>query len=274
VFGGVCATLLAGEIASWSHNNWRAVMSVPSVALLLILILNWILLPRRPVSNSTERSGKKRGFDWQEFAVLLRNRQFWIVCALSFALTLMRETFNTWTVDFFKTEGGAGVSNRMAAFMATPFDAFGALGIVTLGWVFGRIGRSARMRLLVVILSLLTVLLYLLPSFFKEGLWLPIVAVALIGFLGYGPYSLLAGVLSVEIRGQEHVGTVAGIVDGVGYIAGILAGQEFGHIVDVGGYKLGFQCMAVLTAVSAILCLFLYPRGSTDAPEPAELRHA
>jgi len=146
--------------------------------------------------------------------------------------------------------------------MATPFDAFGALGIVSLGWVFGRIGRGPRTWLLFIILSLLTVLLYLLPSFFKEGLWLPIAAVALVGFLAYGPYSLLAGVLSVEIRGKEHVGTVAGIVDGVGYIAGILAGQQFGKIVDYGGYKLGFQCMAVLTAVSAVLCLFLYPKDN------------
>ena len=71
----------------------------------------------------------------------------------------MRETFNTWIVDFFKTEGGADVSNRMAAFMSTPFDAFGALGIVTLGWAFGRLDRTVRNRLLCGILLALTVLL-------------------------------------------------------------------------------------------------------------------
>ena len=31
VFGGVCATLLAGVIADWSGNDWRWVMSGPSI---------------------------------------------------------------------------------------------------------------------------------------------------------------------------------------------------------------------------------------------------
>ena len=259
VFGGVCATLLAGQIADWSSNNWRIVMSAPSAVLLLILLLNWLVLPRS--AGAGVRRGSKRGnFQWANILILLKMRQFWIVCGLSFALTLMRETFNTWTVDFFKTEGGPEMSNRMAAFMSTPFDAFGAVGIVTLGWAFGRISRMARNRLLFGILIVLTLLLYFLPSFFRQGLWLPTVAVAVIGFLAYGPYSLLAGVLSVEIRGKEHVGTVAGFVDGVGYVAGILAGWQFGRIVDLGGYKLGFQSLAVLTLISAVLCLFLYPK--------------
>jgi sugar phosphate permease len=93
-------------------------------------------------------------------------------------------------------------------------------------------------------------------------------AVALIGFLAYGPYSLLAGVLSVEIRGKEYVGTVAGIVDGVGYLAGILAGQQFGRMVDAGGYTLGFQRLALLALVSAVLCLFLYPRERAGSHSP------
>jgi sugar phosphate permease len=106
----------------------------------------------------------------------------------------------------------------------------------------------------------LTVLLYYLPVLSRQGPWLPTIAVAMIGFLAYGPYSLLAGVLSVEIRGKDYVGTVAGMVDGVGYVAGILAGQQFGRMVDAGGYTLGFQRLAILTLFSAVLCLFLYPK--------------
>lgn len=259
VFGGICATLLAGEIAALSSNNWRMIMSLPSVVLLAILLLNALVLPKTSSASALPKSAKG-GFVWRQLLILLQIRQFWIVCALSFTLTLLRETFNTWTVDFFRTEGGPEVSNRMAAFMSTPFDAFGAAGILALGWAFGRMGQRARTRVLFAILTTLTLLLYFLPGFFKQGLWLPTVAVALIGFLAYGPYSLLAGVLSVEIRGPEHVGMVAGIVDGCGYVAGILAGEQFGRIVDHGGYKLGFECLAVLSLISAVLCLFLYPK--------------
>lgn len=260
VFGGVCATLLAGQIAAWSSNNWRVVMAAPSAVLLAIVVFSWLVLPRKSRAANGLDSRGKTGIDWQQFLSLLKIRQFWIVCGLSFTLTLMRETFNTWTVDFFRTEGGPQISNQMAAFMSTPFDAFGALGIVTLGWAFGRLGRWVRNYLLCGILLGLTLLLYYLPIIVRQGPWLPTIAVAIIGFLGYGPYSLLAGVLSVEIRGKEYVGTVAGIVDGVGYLAGILAGQQFGRIVDAGGYTVGFQSLAILTLIAAVLCLFLYPK--------------
>jgi sugar phosphate permease len=89
--------------------------------------------------------------------------------------------------------------------------------------------------------------------------------VGLIGFLVYGPYSLLGGVLSVEVRGKEFAATVSGLVDGTGYIAGVLSGVVFGKVLMVGGYRLGFESMAGLTLVSAVLCCFLYRRPSLDS---------
>jgi sugar phosphate permease len=75
--------------------------------------------------------------------------------------------------------------------------------------------------------------------------------------LSYGPYSLLAGVLSLEVRGKSFVASVAGMVDAAGYLAGIISGYCFGRILDIGGYKLGFRCLAVATVVGALLCLSL-----------------
>jgi sugar phosphate permease len=90
----------------------------------------------------------------------------------------------------------------------------------------------------------------------------------LVGFLVYGPYSLLAGVLSVEVRGRGYAATVAGLVDGAGYFAGVLSGSFFGYLLTHGGYRLGFRVMALLTLASAVLCLFLYPRKREPADTP------
>lgn len=261
VFGGICATLLAGQIAHWSGNNWRAVMGVPSIILLVFVVMAHYALPREESRGTDDGSPRSRGgspFTLGRFKLLASSRRFWIVLALSFVLTLFRETFNTWTVDFIKTEGGDDVSNRVAAFLSTPFDAFGALGILMLGWVFGRIQPTTRSALLFVMLGLLAVLLWFLPRFFHHGLLVVSVAIGCIGFLSYGPYSLLAGILAVEIRGPAYVATVAGLADGVGYLAGVLAGQQFGLLVDHGGYHLGFRALAGLAMFSAVLCLFLY----------------
>lgn len=257
VFGGVAATLFAGQLAEWSGNNWRVVMGVPSAVLLLFVLMAAIILPRQARAGPGEV--KRTGFDWRQAWDLFRVRRFYVVCALSFTLTLLRETFNTWTVDFFKTAGGPEVSHRIAAFLATPFDGCGALGIIALGWAFSRSGPRSRSALLFLMLTLLAILLYCLRRFAGENLWLVTAAIGLIGFLTYGPYSLLAGILSVEIKGKAYVGTVAGIVDGVGYIAAILAGQQFGRILDTGGYELGFQSLATLALISAFFSVFLYP---------------
>ena len=271
VFGGVCATLLAGAIADWSGNDWRWVMGGPATVLAAILMLCWIVLPRgrkQPAGAPMDKTVPS-GFQFHRIADLLTIRRFWIVCALSFTLTLLRETFNTWTVDFFQTTGGAETSSRVAAFLATPFDALGAVGIVLLGWVFGRISKTARTWLVFTILTGLAMLVLALPTLGARSAWLGMAAVGGIGFLAYGPYSLLAGVLAVEIRGKEYVATVAGMVDGVGYLAAILAGQQFGRILDLGGYRLGFNCLAALAAASAILSLFLYAKETQPQLQPA-----
>jgi sugar phosphate permease len=268
VFGGVCAILLAGQIAEWSGNNWRWVMAGPGLVLIAIWVWCWRALPNRAVQTQANADrGLTEGFRLRQLPELLRVRQFWVVCALSFALTLLREIFNVWTVDFFKTSGGVEMSNRMAAFLSTPFDACGAVGIVVLGWLFGRLGRKGRMRLLCVMLLLVALLLQWVPALSAQSLWSVSLAIGAIGFLAYGPYSLLAGILSVEIRGPAYVATVAGVVDGVGYVAGFLTGHTFGLVLDWGGYELGFRVLAGLAVVSAVFCLFLYSRKESNDQE-------
>jgi sugar phosphate permease len=72
----------------------------------------------------------------------------------------------------------------------------------------------------------------------------------------------LSGFFAVEIRGPKSVGTVSGLVDGVGYIAAILAGQQFGKLLDRGGYHLGFHVLAGLAFISALLSLGIYWRSN------------
>jgi sugar phosphate permease len=203
---------------------------------------------------------------------LFRERTFLVILALSFALNLLRETFNFWTVDFIHTEGGSRVSSSLAAFLSTPFDICGALGIVSVGWAFGRLALSARQVFLTLILGILALLLAAFPLFFQSSLPVLTVGVGLVGLLAYGPYSLLAGVLAVEVRGRNSAATVAGLVDGVGYFAGVLSGVVFGKLLTLGGYRLGFLAMAAVTAMAAGLCCLLYRRPAGAEAVPAAFK--
>jgi OPA family glycerol-3-phosphate transporter-like MFS transporter len=255
VFGGVVALVLAGKIAAWSGDNWRMVMGLPSLILLALLVIMWRILPCDRPAAQTNAGGN--GFDFSFLARLIKLPQLWVLCGMAFALYIMRETFNDWTVDFFKTEGGASMSNQVAALLSTPFDAAGAIGIVLLGWLFDRVTGRRRTVILFATLALLALLVYGLPSLYRLGLWPVEIAIGLIGFLSYGPYSLLAGVLAVEIGGRSGVGTVAGLVDSSGYVATVFAGHYFGRLLDYGGYRLGFHVLALVTLTAAFLCLGL-----------------
>ncbi|HTR41380.1 MAG TPA: MFS transporter [Pseudomonadales bacterium] len=268
VFGGVCAVLLAGQVAAMTGNNWRAMMGFPSIVLLGIIGICWIVLSREKKLPHATAAGKS---EWKFSRIfdLAKIPQFWIVCGLSFVLTITRETFNVWTVDFLKTDAHH-MSTRLAALLSTPFDAMGAVGILLLGWILDRLSPRKRNWLLFGILTAVAALIFGLPFFAHMQLWVVVTAIGLIGFLSYGPYSLLAGVLAVEIRGKDFVATVAGLVDASGYVAGIVSGYCFGWILDHGGYQLGFHVLGVTTLAAALLCLVLYGRNRNPSGQVAK----
>jgi OPA family glycerol-3-phosphate transporter-like MFS transporter len=269
VFGGVCSLLLAGQVASLSGNNWRVVMGFPSLILLVILGLCWLVLTSRKKSTATI-APRKSTWSFDRIGELFLIPQFWMVCALSFILTITRETFNVWTVDFLRTNSGGHMSSQVAAFLSTPFDAAGAVGILLLGWGLDRLTPRHRNWLLFTILTVVAVLIYLLPNLATYPVWLVVTTIGLIGLLSYGPYSLLAGALAVEIKGKDFIATVAGLVDAAGYLSGMVSGYFFGWLLDHGGYHLGFHFLALTTLIAALICLGLYrkPKITAATPQP------
>lgn len=264
VFGGAASVALAGWVAQASGGSWRAILLVPAGVLALIAVAAWRLLPRAaapaPGAGPTHGPGPTR-IPW---AGLLRDRGFQVLCALSFILTLVRETFNDWTVDFIKSTGGPGVSLQLASFLSLPFDLCGAAGILVTGALLGRWSAGHQRWVLAVNLACLAASLFLLSR--PTGLSFPwlVTLVGVVGFCGLGPYSLLAGYFSVRLRGPALAGTISGLIDSVGYVAGVLAGSGFGWILDRWGYSTGFGILAASAVAATVLAFFL----PTPAPAP------
>lgn len=270
VFGGALAVSFAGLVAKWTGDSWTAVMGIPSLVLGGLALACWLILPRPKPRAAAEKHVQEKPREplLNRIAGLFRDRRFLLVLSLSFTLTLLRETFNFWTVDFIKTEGGAEMSSSVAAFLSTPFDVCGAMGVIAVGWIFGRLGANGRMWLLISFLACMAVLLVGLPTLFSHGLWTLAIGLGALGFLVYGPYSLVSGVLVYEVRGKDQAATVSGLVDGFGYVAGFLSGVLFGRILMIGGYTLGFQIMAGVTLAAAFICWLAYERPAAVPETP------
>ncbi|MEJ7729152.1 MAG: MFS transporter [Polyangiaceae bacterium] len=266
VMGGVLAILLARQIVGWG-GGWRAVMGWPSLVLLALVVLCAMRVRAGPLHARSATEGAAsvgRQAVWR----LVQRPQFLVACGLSFTVTLMRETFNTWTVDFLTTVQTGTKSVSAAALHSIGFDLAGAAAIVLTGFAYDRVAPGARRWLISGTLLVLAAVLAILPGAAAASPVAGALLVGLVGLLVYGPYSLLSGVLAVESGGAGLAATAANIIDGVGYIAAILAGVMLGRLLDLGGYRLGFGVLAMVTATSAVLALALRPATIEPAPGP------
>lgn len=247
VAGGALATVFAGQVASMTANSWRAVMGVPSLVLAVITVACVLFVRTGPLAPPARKPGEK-----SPILDLLVRPQFLVVCALSLTLSLVRETFGTWSVDFLTSLQSGEKSVAAAALGSTAFDLAGVASILAMGFAWDLTRPGARRWLLSGILAVLAVVLFVLPNVPPAGA-APLLGV--VGLLAYGPYSLLAGALAVDAGGARGAATASGIIDFVGYLAGSLSGAALGHLLDVGGYSLGFRCLAAVAAASAVIAL-------------------
>ncbi len=271
VAGGVIATLFARQVVT-SGGGWRAVMGIPSAALVVIGILCSFLvrsgpLEQAPTTPASPAPGARR-LPFAATMALFRRPQFLVVCALSFTITLMRESFNTWSVDFLVSIQGGSPSLATAALQSTGFDLAGIVSILAAGVAYDRVSPGRRRWWMAGSLGVLALVLAVLPHAAEIRALYGAVLVGLVGLLVYGPYSLLAGALAVESGGSEQAATAAGIIDGAGYLAGALAGAALGRVLDLGGYALGFSLLAGITGISALIALALRPEPAPRGASP------
>lgn len=267
VGGGMVATLFARQLVTWGAG-WRGVMGLPSVALLLLLAACALTVRNGPFRLPRLSSGGAAqplagtGKSPAPVSRLLARPEFLAVCGLSFALTLLREALGTWSVDYLHMlQRGAGSTGSealaAAALGSTAFEVAGIASILGMGYLYDRLPRRLRRWVIAGMLAVLAAVLALLALPAALGPGSAAILLGAVGLCSYGPYSLLAGAMAVECGGEELTATAAGIIDGVGYVAAILAGYTLGLLLDKAGYPAAFALLAVLTLTSAANALLL-----------------
>lgn len=117
-----------------------------------------------------------------------------------------------------------------------------------------RIGSAGRSRILFGGLFLTGLTLILLARVdHRAQQFIPIALVALVAFLLIGPYSYLGGAMSLDFGGKEGSATASGIIDGVGYLAGVLSGNSMAHIAVKFGWHVMFLVLAAVALLSSLV---------------------
>ncbi|MGD0364037.1 MAG: MFS transporter [Bryobacteraceae bacterium] len=269
LFGDAAARQFMGFLIGHGFG-WRGVFQVAAGTLLVIFVANLLLLKEsraeiglaEPAVNplnlfGAEGSDPKPSSLRDLLAPIYRSPAFWIVCALSLGTTLVRETFNTWTPTYFNQV--VGYSKAEAAGMSAVFPLFGGVAVLLSGFWSDRLGRGGRSAIMFYSLLLSSVALFALGSLRAGGgRGLPTVLVGLVGFLVIGPYAYLAGAIALDFGGKHGSATSSGIIDGVGYLGGILAGETVARISVSFGWTGAFLALAGVALLSSAAAAVLF----------------
>ena len=251
--------------------GWKALFLMTAAVLFVLFLLNVVLLkespaqlglaePRPNPANLYGREGEKpKPADLMSLVrPLLRSKTFWLVCLMSLGMTLVRETFNLWTPTYFSDV--LGLSKSAAAQNSALFPLVGGLSVLLSGFVSDRLGRGGRAGTIVVGLVLTGCALFALGHIDSgRSAALPILLVASVGFFMIGPYAFLGGAISLDFGGKYGSGTASGLIDGVGYLGGVLAGDMIARISVAFGWRGAFTVLGygtLLTSVAAAAYLF------------------
>jgi sugar phosphate permease len=243
--------------------GWQSLFYFAAAVAALVLLANYFLLsesrsslgfPEPDVNplnvfeeRPTEGTRGLRAF----LRPLLINRAFWIVCFLSLGTTIVREAFNTWTPTYLHQL--FGFSQAEAAGRSAIFPAMGAASVLAAGWAGDRLGAAG--RFVILFLGLITTALGLVAlTSASHGTRsnLPIILIGVVAFGLLGPYSYLAGAMALDFGGHQGGATSSGLIDGIGYLGGILAGGGVARLSAALGWQSVFAALAAVSAVSAI----------------------
>jgi sugar phosphate permease len=268
LFGDAAARAFIGWLID-AGLGWREIFWISGGVLAFLFVLNFALVRESPAelglpepkTNPDNLYGALGENPHPEaagplLATLARSPAFWIVCLLSLGLTLLRETFNNWTPTYLAE--GLGLSKGRAATMSALFPFFGGASVIVSGFLGDRFGRGGRATVILGGILLCGAALAVLGSFdFAGRSREALVLVAVVGFLLIGPYSYLAGAISLDFGGKRGGATACGLIDGFGYLfGGVVAGKIVSGVSQSLGWQGVFRMLTGVTLLTGLVAAF------------------
>ncbi len=176
---------------------------------------------------------------------------FWLVCVMSFGLTLVRETFNNWNPTYLQNV--AGLSSDGAARASALFPFVGGLSTIAAGLLTDRVARGRRGVIIFPFLAMMVAALYGLSRIEPGGgAALPLLLTSVVSFSMLGPYSFLTGVMSLDFGGKRGSSTAAGLADTFGYLGAVVSGYGVAVIAAESGWAAAFSALSGVAIVTLL----------------------
>jgi len=255
--GGVFGScFLVGNMIAWpllgyitANFGWRTAFLTPSLLLVLVAIIFYLCVDEKPEGS---RQVRKTAFPKinSRFKQILLSKELLTLSLAYMLLQFVRSGFTLWAPSYlFETYD---LSLDITGYVAAVIPIGGIVGSAISGWFSDRakrLGRQTIIFMLILSLSLTLLAFYHMASYsFQMG----IVLLFLAGLTLYGPHILMVTVIPMEHKDTYGAASVAGFIDGVGYIGSTFADPFIGWIVDVQGWN-GAVIFWLISSLAAAL---------------------
>jgi OPA family glycerol-3-phosphate transporter-like MFS transporter len=283
VFGGIFGIMissgyfLALTVGGWilARFPWYCVFLVPSVAVAVMLAIDYFLvadapkdagLPNIDTADATSRSADKdKPVDLAYLVThVFRNRIILTLTAAEFCTGFVRQGLMLWFVPFLKEVHGVTPGSALFSIATGGVTVGGIAGGLLCGWMSDKLFQSRRAPVAFIFYLAQIGALYALGATRDPG-----VACFMIGFCCtwiFGVHGMLSGTASMDFGGTKAAGTVAGLLDGVQYLASGLTGFVLGGMLDKHGWGIWTYAIMPFSLMGAVLMTTLWnatPKNTT-----------
>ena len=185
---------------------------------------------------------------FRQYAQLAMNPIILAMGASYFCIKFLRYALDSWLPAFLNIRG---LDVAHASYYSQVFDFAGLGGVFLAGWALDRWFKG-NWAAVCAVMGLGVITGYVAVIQFGGSPQAIAIWFGLVGFMLYGPDTLLCGAASVQVAGEKNAVAVAGLVNGMGSIGSVLQEEVIGWLVR-GDVQRGMRTTNLLALTVSIL---------------------
>ncbi|MDR0353928.1 MAG: MFS transporter [Opitutaceae bacterium] len=273
--GGGLILILCGYLVV---VDWRLCFYVPAGIAVVCALYLWKTLPDTPASVGLPEVGQATvkttagtpgapGFAEILKSHVFGNKYIWMLALANFFVYTIRYAVLDWGPSLLTQAKGVAITH--AGWMVAGFELSGLAGTLFAGWLADRFFGGRCIRVCVLYMALAAVATLLFWRCAGDSKLLNTVLLGVIGFLIYGPQSLV-GTAAANLATKHAAATAIGLTGLFGYASTVLSGWGLGALVAGWGWDAGFAGLGVAALLGAALFAIAWPARAHgyQNPEP------
>lgn len=275
VFGGIFGIMissgyfLAMTVGGWilAGMSWYWVFLIPSAAVATMFAVDYFLIRDTPQhaghddfhtgDATSDHADKHKPVDLAYLIThVFQNKVILTLTAAEFCTGFVRQGLMLWFVPFLKEVHGVLPGTRLFSVATGGVTVGGICGGLLCGWMSDHLFQSRRPPVAFVFYLAQIAAVFMLGRTHD-----PATAAFLIGFCCmwiFGVHGMLSGTASMDFGGTKAAATVAGLLDGIQYVASGLTGFLLGGMIDKHGWGIWTYAIMPFSLMGAILMTTLW----------------